>query len=78
MVYGKTVTVRDLGQDRYGRTIGEVLLPDVLNHELVKAGLCWWYRKYAPDDEGLAKAEENARLSKRGLWIDPKPVPPWE
>jgi endonuclease YncB( thermonuclease family) len=29
--------------DRYGRTVGEVILPDgrVLNHELVRAGLAW-------------------------------------
>ena len=29
-----------------------------LNHELVKDGWCWWYRKYAPGDtvlEGLEK-----------------------
>ena len=26
--YGKQVTVKDLGQDRYGRTVGEVRLPD--------------------------------------------------
>ena len=33
--------MKDLGQDRYGRTVGEVLLTDGRNltHELVKAGL---------------------------------------
>jgi hypothetical protein len=37
-------------QDRYGRTIADVLLPDGtnVNHSLVKDGWCWWYRKYAP------------------------------
>ncbi len=45
LVYGQTVTVRDMGQDRYGRTVGEVLLPDGrnLNHDLVKAGFAWWF-----------------------------------
>ena len=35
VVYGKVVTVRDLGKDRYGRTITEVLLPagQNLNHD---------------------------------------------
>ncbi len=72
--------MRDLGQDRYGRTIGEVMLPDgrVLNHELVKAGFAWWYRKYAPDDDALEQLEQEARDAKLGLWVDPHPVPPWE
>jgi len=80
LVFGKTVTVGDHGKDRYGRTIGAVVLPDGTNvkHELVKAGMCWWYRKYAPNDKLLAQAEEEARLAKRGLWVDPSAVPPWE
>ncbi len=80
LVYGKTVTVRDLGQDRYGRTIAEVLLPDGrnLDHELVKAGFAWWYRKYAPDNETLKQLEREAREAKRGLWVDPDPIPPWQ
>ncbi len=59
---GKAVTVKDLGQDRYGRTIADVLLPDgrVLNRELVQAGFAWWYRRYAPDDETLAQLEREA------------------
>ncbi len=80
LTYGKAVTVKDLGQDRYGRTIGDVILPDgrVLNQELVKAGFAWWYRRYAPDDEILKQLEHEARGAKRGLWADPHAVPPWE
>ncbi len=60
--------------------MGEVLLPDgrSLNHELVKAGFAWWYRKYAPEDDTLKQLEEEARQAKRGLWVDPHAVPPWE
>ena len=29
-------------------------------------------------DESLRALEEEARQAKRGLWQDPKPVPPWE
>ena len=38
---GKLVTIEEHGPYRYGRTIGDVLLPDGrnLNHELVGAGL---------------------------------------
>jgi hypothetical protein len=66
-------------QDRYGRTIADVLLPDGtnVNHTLVKEGWCWWYRKYAPGDKVLEGLENDAREAKKGLWVDPAPVPPW-
>ncbi len=39
LVFGKTVTVQVLDRDRYGRTVGDVTLPDgrVLDEERVKA-----------------------------------------
>ena len=57
-----------------------VLLQDGrrLNRELVKAGLAWWYRKYAAEGEKLSQAEQEAREAKRGLWVEAHPVPPWE
>ncbi len=57
-----------------------VLLPDGtnVNHEMVKRGWCWWYRKYAPGDAVLEKLEKEAREVRKGLWVDPQPVPPWE
>jgi hypothetical protein len=48
-----------------------------VNHELVKEGWCWWYRKYAPGNGELEKLEKDAREAKKGLWADPAPVPPW-
>lgn len=79
LVFGKEVTVQTHGLDRYGRTIGDVMLPDGtnVNHELVKGGWCWWYRKYAPDNSRLERLEQDAREAKKGLWADPAPVPPW-
>lgn len=76
--FGQTVTVQTFGLDKYGRTIGDVYLPDgtLLNKELVKAGLAWWYCKYSMD-QSLAEAELAAREAKVGVWQDPKPVPPW-
>jgi endonuclease YncB( thermonuclease family) len=43
LVFGQSVTVRASGQDRYGRTIGDVILSDgrSLNQELVRAGMAW-------------------------------------
>jgi endonuclease YncB( thermonuclease family) len=76
----RTVTVRVKDVDSYGRTVGEVILPDGrnLNHELVRAGLAWWYRAYAPADVHLAAAENQARAAGRGLWSRPDAVPPWD
>jgi hypothetical protein len=44
---------------------------------MVEEGRCWWYRKYAPGDTTLEGLEREARDSKRGLWADPAPIPPW-
>jgi endonuclease YncB( thermonuclease family) len=78
MVFGKDVTIHLTDTDKYGRTVGDVILPDgrVLNRELIAAGLAWWYRKYSKD-ASLERLEEEARSAKRGLWADPDSVPPW-
>lgn len=75
----KTVTVLVETTDRYGRTVGEVILPDGrnLNQELVRAGYAWWYRKYSSDST-LGELEEKARAARIGLWGDLVPVPPWD
>jgi endonuclease YncB( thermonuclease family) len=80
LVFQKVVTVRIKDRDRYGRTVGEVVLPDgrILNQELVRAGLAWWYREYAAADVRLALLEREARAAARGVWSDPNAVPPWE
>jgi endonuclease YncB( thermonuclease family) len=80
LVFAKEVTVKVMDVDRYKRIVGEVILKDgtILNHELVRAGLAWWYQRYAPGDQTLERLEKTARENKRGLWADPHPVPPWE
>lgn len=80
MVFGKTVRVDGVDQDRYGRLIARVTLADGrgLSQELVRSGCAWWFRKYAPTDGELERLEGEARLARRGLWSDPNPVPPWE
>lgn len=80
LVFRKQVTLQTHGFDEYGNTIGDVILPDGmhLNQELVRRGLCWWYRKYAPGDAVLEQLEKAAREAKKGLWAEPNPMPPWE
>jgi len=77
--FGQMVTVHRTGKDRFGRTLATIILSDGrnLNHELVKEGWCWWYRKYAPDYATLQALEAEARQAKKGLWVDDNPVPPW-
>ena len=79
LVFGKDVILQTHGEDKYGRTLADVILRDGtnVNHELVKQGWCWWYRKYAPLNTELEQLEHSAREAKQGLWTDPQPVPPW-
>ena len=76
----KTVTVIVSDTDKDGHTVGQVILPDMsnLNIVLISAGLAWWHETYAPEDKILMDVQEAAKIAKRGLWADPDPVPPWE
>lgn len=54
-----------------------------VNLEQVRAGMAWWYVKYAkeqsPADRRLYdQAEQQARVQRVGLWRDENPRPPWE
>jgi endonuclease YncB( thermonuclease family) len=76
----KKVTIQTHGKDKYGRMIADMLLPEGsnVNYTLVKEGWCWWYRKYAPRNTELARLEQNARETKKGLWMGPTHIPPWQ
>jgi endonuclease YncB( thermonuclease family) len=78
-IFGKEVVVDSTDTDRYGRIIGIVYYDEkkMLNVELLKAGLAWHYKKYDNNPQ-WARWENEARAARRGLWQDPKPVPPWE
>ena len=75
----KIVTVKAKTKDRYGRTIGEVILPngDSLNRLLIRDGYAWHYKKYSKD-KTLADLENQARNNKVGLWQDKNPTAPWD
>ena len=70
--------------DRYGRTLGKVLVNgDDVNLEQIESGMAWHYKKYqgeqTPADRvKYSDAELEARRHKLGLWHDPNPMPPWE
>jgi endonuclease YncB( thermonuclease family) len=74
----KTVKVRYIDLDNYGRILAYIILPDGsnLNQEIVKAGYAWRY--FNSNDPKLGQLESEARASGSGLWSDYKPTPPWE
>jgi endonuclease YncB( thermonuclease family) len=77
-VFGKDITVVIEDVDRYGRTVGRVFYGDRdINLAMVQEGFAWHYKKYS-NDPRLAEAEKKARESKKGLWKDSDPIPPWD
>ncbi len=50
---------------------------------MARAGLAWWYRKYAREQNAgdrvlYEAAETDARENRQGLWVDSQPIAPWE
>jgi endonuclease YncB( thermonuclease family) len=84
MVAGQSVFVEWYKRDRYGRIVGKVLSENQdVNLVMVRFGMAWWYRKYAheqsdEDQRFYEQAETEARREKRGLWIDQRPMAPWD
>ncbi|MDB6117318.1 MAG: putative prophage MuMc02, nuclease [Verrucomicrobiaceae bacterium] len=77
MVYGRMVTIVPVTVDKYGRTVGRVVLGRLdVNGEMVRIGLAWWYDRYS-QDAGLSQAQQQARYYHWGLWRDENPTPPW-
>lgn len=84
LVYGKDVVVEWSKRDRYGRTIGVVMVDGQdAGLTLLRAGLAWHYKQYRKeqspaDRERYSAAEVAARAERAGLWADDEPTPPWE
>ena len=78
--FGQTVTVINEGKfDRYKRLIAVVINEknEIVNKELVKAGLAWHFKKYCVDTS-YDELELIARQNKIGLWANNNPTPPWD
>lgn len=77
--FGKPATITVVDTDRYGRTVGEVNCAGAnANEAMLRSGMAWVYRKYAEGYGHFYAIEDEARASKRGLWADISPMPPWE
>lgn len=81
LLAGRTVDVQPKDTDRYGRTVGIVLVDgQILNELIVRNGYAWVYRPYCKESfcSSWIQAEAAARLQKKGLWSDPAIIPPWD
>jgi micrococcal nuclease len=88
LVAGKVVRIVSHGEDRYGRTIGDVYVrmeqpgnsagETHVNLMMVAKGYAWHYVQYAPKNGLLAITQYGAKESKLGLWSDPNPIAPWD
>jgi len=82
--YGKQASIEGDKMDRYGRTIGKVIVNGTdCNLRQIQLGMAWHYKQYqreqSPEDRtSYADAENQARSSKIGLWSMSYPVAPWE
>jgi endonuclease YncB( thermonuclease family) len=84
LVFDQAVTAKTSKRDRYGRSVGTVLVDGLdANLEQIKRGMAWHYKAYerehSPQERlTYAEAEEVARGARVGLWKDDQPVPPWD
>lgn len=84
LIADKTVTATWNSYDRDGRALARVIYrEDDINIRMIKDGYAWHAREDADraqsrhDHFFYGQAEEEARRSKRGLWVEADPVPPW-
>jgi len=77
-IFGKQVVVTTKKQDRYGRTVGNVVsgTRDV-SLEMLEESMASHYKDYSKNQR-LQQAEEQARTKNCGLWSDPNPIAPWD
>ena len=79
LCFRKTAEIQPISTDSYGRTVAHVSCGRVhAASEQVRAGMAWVSPRFTPRSSALYGVEREARLARRGLWIDRSPVAPWE
>ena len=77
LLYQKDVTLISQGEDRYGRTLGEIYANgERVNTLMIKSGFAWVYDRYVKDSS-LYKYQDRARAKSLGLWQAKDPIAPW-
>ena len=80
---GDRVNLTITDSDRYGRQVAEVYLRDrtLVQEVLAREGLVLVFEPYlknCPDAATVQQAQALAQQQQRGVWSDPKFVPPWK
>lgn len=80
VIRGKSVKVKVIDTDRYGRSVGELWIGDTLDVNLwmVKNGHAWWYEAYGKKRPDLGGAQRKAQSAQLGLWKNGTPEAPWD
>jgi len=77
LLYKKDVTLIAQGEDRYGRTLGEIYANgESANALMIKSGFAWVYDRYVKDSS-LYKYQDQAKAENLGLWRAKDPIAPW-
>ena len=77
LLYEKDVTLISQGEDRYGRTLGEIFANgESANTLMIKSGFAWVYDRYVKDSS-LYKYQDQAKAENLGLWGAKDPIAPW-
>lgn len=84
----RNVTLLRTTMDRYGRHVGRMLVHTAdgevdAGWSQLRAGYAWVYERYLDEIPATTRieyrqAQSDARAQRRGLWADPRPVPPWD
>jgi endonuclease YncB( thermonuclease family) len=78
LCFGARAVIRPEKLDRYGRTVARVQCRGTdASHYQVSAGMAWAFTRYL-SDHNIRRAEDQAKVERRGLWWEPSPIPPWE
>jgi endonuclease YncB( thermonuclease family) len=80
-VAGLDIDVSVYDVDRYGRSVGRIIIDGSdVNRAMIAAGLAWVYPQYCkiPECAEWKQIEQEAGAARRGLWQEPNPTPPWE
>ncbi len=77
LLYEKDVTLISKGEDRYGRTLGEIYANgESANALMIKSGFAWVYDRYVKDSS-LYQYQDQAKAENLGLWRAKDPIAPW-
>jgi len=77
LLYQKDVTLISQGEDRYGRTLGEIYANgESANMLMIKSGFAWVYDRYVKDSS-LYEYQDQAKAENLGLWRAKDPIAPW-